>query len=127
MVTSLPPPRGVVPIDISSGVVGVNLHRAPGVAVIADCHIGALRLKLDDYSIPAVINDLRWENEGATTAVDRYELRISSGVVQLTLDTQVSRTPAPIAPPTMEPRPAAQAASALEILLDGVEARVRRS
>jgi len=27
----------------------------------------------------------------------------------------------------MEPRPAAQAASALEILLDGVEARVRRS
>jgi hypothetical protein len=121
----LPPPRGVVPIDISSGVVGVTLHRAPGVTVIADCHSGALRLKLDDSSIPAVINDVHWESEGASKAADRYELRINSGVVQLTLDTRLSSTPALIAP-TVEPRPSKQAASALEILLDGVEARIRR-
>ncbi len=126
----LPPPRGIVPIDISSGVVGVALHRAPGVAVIADCHSGALRLKLDDYSIPAVINDIHWESEGATKAADRYELRINSGVVQLTLDTQVS----PSRPSgervgergVQETNPTTQPASALEILLDGVEARVRR-
>jgi hypothetical protein len=122
----LPPPRGVVPIDISSGVVGVTVHRALGVAVIADCHSGALRLKLDDSSIPAVINDVHWESEGASKAADRYELRINSGVVQLTLDTQVSSTSAPLAP-TVEPRPARPAASALEILLDGVEAHVRRT
>ncbi|HLQ16471.1 MAG TPA: TetR family transcriptional regulator [Candidatus Eisenbacteria bacterium] len=126
----LPPPRGIVPIDISSGVVGVALHRAPGVAVIADCHSGALRLKLDDYSIPAVINDIHWESEGATKAADRYELRINSGVVQLTLDTQVS----PSRPSgervgergVQETNPTTQPASALEILLDGVEVRVRR-
>jgi TetR/AcrR family tetracycline transcriptional repressor len=123
----LPPPRGVVPIDISSGVVGVSLHRPPGVAVIAECHSGALRLKLDDHSIPAVINDVHWESEGASRAADRYELRINSGVVQLSLDTQVSSTPAPAARSTVEPRPATQPASALEILLDGVEARVRRA
>jgi TetR/AcrR family tetracycline transcriptional repressor len=122
----LPPPRGIVQIDISSGVVGVALHRAPGVAVIADCHSGALRLKLDDYSIPAVINDIHWESEGAAKAADRYELRINSGVVQLTLDTQLSSAPAPVAVPTSQAQPAGQPASALEILLDGVEARVRR-
>jgi AcrR family transcriptional regulator len=122
----LPPPRGIVPIDISSGVVGVTLHREPGVAVIAVCHSGALRLKLDDYSIPAVINDVHWESEGAAKAADRYELRINSGVVQLTLDTRVGSMPAPTAPPTVESKRATQPASALEILLDGVEWRVRR-
>jgi TetR/AcrR family tetracycline transcriptional repressor len=123
---SLPPPRGVVPIDISGGVVGVALHRPPGVAVTAVCHSGAVRLKLDDYSISAVINDVHWESEGASKAADRYELRINSGVVQLALDTRASSAPAPIAPPAAEPRPAAQPVSALEMLLDGVEARVRR-
>jgi TetR/AcrR family tetracycline transcriptional repressor len=122
----LPPPRGVVPIDISGGVVGVALHRPPGVAVTAVCHSGAVRLKLDDYSISAVINDVHWESEGASKAADRYELRINSGVVQLALDTRASSAPAPIAPPAAEPRPAAQPVSALEMLLDGVEARVRR-
>jgi hypothetical protein len=115
-----------VPIDISSGVVGVALHRAPGVAVNAVCHSGAVRLNLDDYSIPAVINDIHWESEGAAKAADRYELRINSGVVQLTLDTQAGNAPAPIAPPTVESKGATQPASALEILLDGVEWRVRR-
>jgi TetR/AcrR family transcriptional regulator, tetracycline repressor protein len=123
----LPVPHGVVPIDISSGVVGVTLHRPPGVAVIADCHSGAVRLKLDDYSITAVINDLRWESDGATDAPDRYELLINSGVVQLTLDNRVSRTRSPIAPLTVPTRPATQPVSALEILLDGVESRVSRS
>jgi hypothetical protein len=115
----------VVLIDISSGVVGVTLHRPPGVAVIADCHSGALRLKLDDYSIPAVISDVRWESEGASSAADRYELLINSGVVQLTLDTRVSSSPAMAAPPSPRSTPSTQSASALEILLDGVESRVR--
>ena len=123
----LPLPRGVVPIDISSGVVGVTLHRPPGVAIIATCHSGAVRLKLDDYSIPAVINDLRWESDGATGGANRYELRINSGVVQLTLDIRVSSTPSTIANPAVEPKPTRAPASALEILLDGVESRVHQA
>jgi AcrR family transcriptional regulator len=121
----LPAPRGVVPIDISSGVVGVALHRPPGVAVIADCHTGAVRLKLDDDSIPAVINDMKWESEGAARAVDRYELRINSGVVQLTLDDKA--TPQPQRHVDEPPASSGESASALEILLDGVESRVRRT
>lgn len=123
----LPPPHGAVAIDISSGVVGVMLHRPPGVAVIAVCHSGAVRLKLDDYSIPAVINDVHWESDGASNAADRYELRINSGVVQLTLDTQSSPSPQTGERGVKEAKPAQQPVSALEILLDGVESRVRRT
>jgi TetR/AcrR family tetracycline transcriptional repressor len=119
----LPSPRGVVQIDISSGVVGVSLHRPPGVAVIAHIHTGAVRLKLDDYSFPAVISDVNWESEGASSAADRYELLINSGVVQLSLDQAAkalaARNVAPEAKSRDEP------ASALAILLDGVESRVR--
>jgi len=122
----LPMPRGVVPIDISSGVVGVTIHRPAAAAVVADIHTGAVRLKLDDYSSRAVIIDTQWKSgDGASTAPDRYEMRVNSGVVQLTVDTAVSTTSSPIAPPPAEPASSAQPASALEILLDGVEARVR--
>jgi TetR/AcrR family transcriptional regulator, tetracycline repressor protein len=122
----LPHPRGVIPIEISSGVVGVTLHRPPGVAVIAAVHAGAVRVKLDDYSTRAVLSDVRWESEGAAGAADRYELRINSGVVQLTLDTGMSSTPSTFVRAAAEPKPATQPASALEILLDGVESRARR-
>ena len=122
----LPEPRGIVPIEISGGVVGVTLHRPPGVAVVAEIHAGAVRLKLDDYSIKAVISDVTWESKGAAGAADRYELRINSGVAQLSLDTAVSSTRSTVAPPTAEPKLAGQLASALEILLDGVESRVRQ-
>jgi TetR/AcrR family tetracycline transcriptional repressor len=121
----LPPPRGVVPIDISSGVAGVTLHRPPGVAVIADCHSGAVKLKLDDYSIRTVITNMRWESDGASSAADRYEIRINSGVVQLTLDQAATTQPAPNVAP--EDPAFGAPVSALEILLDGVESRVLRS
>ena len=121
----LPMPRGVVPIEISSGVVGVTLHRPAGAAVIADVHTGAVRLKLDDYSSRAVITDTRWMSEGASGATDRYEIRVNSGVVQLTLDTAVSDTESTIAPPAIEPSSTTKPSSALEILLDGVEKHVR--
>jgi AcrR family transcriptional regulator len=121
----LPVPHGVVPIDISSGVVGVSLHRPPGVAVVAEIHTGAVRLKLDGYSTKAAISDARWESEGAAGAADRYELRINSGVVQLSLDTAVSSTPSPAAPPSVETRPDSEPRSALDILLDGVQSRLK--
>jgi TetR/AcrR family tetracycline transcriptional repressor len=119
----LPAPKGVVPIDISGGVVGVMLHRPPGVAVIADVHSGVLRLKLDDYSIAAVINDVRWESEGASSAADRYEIRINSGAVQVSLDQAATAQPAPPAEPASPS--VREPASALDILLDGVESRVK--
>ncbi len=121
----LPEPRGVVPIEISSGVAGVTLHRSPGVAVIADVHSGSVFLKLDNDSSKTVISDVRWESEGASVAANRYEMRINSGVLRLTLDTVASKTSAKVPLPTAEPATTSQPVSALEILLDGVESRVR--
>lgn len=121
----LSPPRGVVPILISSGVVGVTLHRPRGVAVIAHISTGAVRLKLDAYSAKATTSEMHWESAGASTAADRYELRISSGAVQVTLDSTAGPRQAPAAGVESKPAPTAEHTSALEVLLDGVEARVR--
>jgi AcrR family transcriptional regulator len=121
----LPPPRGVVPILISSGVVGVSLHRPRGVAVIAHISTGAVRLKLDAYSAKATTSDMHWESAGASAVADRYELRISSGAVQVSMDTAASPRRAPAASVKSAPASTAEPASALDFLLDGVEARVR--
>jgi TetR/AcrR family tetracycline transcriptional repressor len=117
----LPWPRGVVPIIVSGGVVGVTLHRPPGVAVTADISAGAVRVKLDSFS-SAVTADLHWESAPALDSSDRYELRISGGAVNVMLDDKATPTPEP---PPESVRPAAgEPASALDILLDGVEKRV---
>jgi hypothetical protein len=123
----LPQPRGVVPIEISGGVVSVTLHRPPGIAVVADISAGAVRLRLDDYSIQAVLADARWESGGAAGVADRYELRIKSGAVQVSLDTAAGHTPPAAIPPAVEARPLIQQASALDVLLDGVQGRVKKT
>lgn len=120
----LPMPRGVVPIHLASGVVHVAIHRPRAAAVIAVAHTGAVKLKLDDYSTRVAVLDVHWQSaESIGGAPDRYELDISGGVVDFKLDVYSPK----IRPP--QPAPAGPAAtgkavSALEILLDGVEARV---
>jgi len=67
---------------------------------------------------------VHWQSEGALEVRDRFDLDVSSGVVDFKVDTytpKVERIDAPAA----EPKPKGKAASALEILLDGVEARVK--
>jgi len=121
----LPRPHGVVPIEVSGGVVGLTLHRPRGVAAAADISTGAVRLKLDDYSVKATVTDTRWESEkGAAGARDRYQLRINSGAVQVTLDSEAKTVEPPVAEVPVEAT--RERASALEILLDGVETRVNR-
>jgi AcrR family transcriptional regulator len=119
----LPRPHGVVPIEVSGGVVGLALHRPRGVAVAADISGGAVRMKLDDYSVKATVTDSRWESEeGAASASDRYQLRINSGAVQVTLDSGAKEVNAVVTETPVET--AGEPESALEILLDGVETRV---
>ena len=120
----LPAPRGVVPLHISSGVVNVTMHRARGTAVIAIVHTGVVKLKLDDYSTKVAVMDVNWHSGGALEARDRYELDVSSGVVDFKLDEYTPRVPPAEVSPVTE-QPTGKAASALDILLDGVEARVK--
>lgn len=120
----LPRPRGVVPIEVSGGVVGLSLHRPRGVAVAADISTGAVRLKLDDYAVKAAVTDSKWESEtGASGAPDRYHLSIKGGAVQVTLDSEAKAVDPVIAEVAVEET--GEPVPALEILLDGVEKRVR--
>ena len=118
----LPHPRGVVPIIVSGGVVGVNLHMPPNVAVVANISSGAVRVRLDTFSAKAVITDVHWESAGASASPDRYELRISGGAVEVNLDDSATPQPAHAAEP--QRTSSGESISALDILLDGVERRV---
>jgi len=57
-------------------------------------------------------------------APDRFDLEVSSGVVDLKVDSYMPKVER-AAPVPAEVQPAGKPASALEILLDGVEARVK--
>jgi hypothetical protein len=118
----LPRPRGVVPIVVSGGVVGVNLHMPPNVAVVANISSGAVRVKIDTFSVKAVITDVHWESAGASASPDRYELRIAGGAANVSLDDKGRQQPAPVV--KAQPTTHGESASALDILLDGVESRV---
>jgi hypothetical protein len=85
-----------------------------------------VRLKLDDYSVKAAVTDSQWESEdGASAAANRYQLRISGGAVQVNLDSEAKAVEAIKADAPAES--SGDSTSVLEILLDGVESRVRSS
>jgi hypothetical protein len=119
----LPPPRGVVPIHVSSGVVQVTLRRPPGVKVVADISTGALQLRLDDFYVGATRSDVHWESAGPASA-DFYQLRISSGVVRLSLEEDRSIQ---LPDHAMAASPAGgRVNAALELVLDGIAARTAK-
>lgn len=120
----LPVPRGAVPIHISSGVVNVALHRAVGAEVVAIVHTGVLKLRLDDHSSKVTVVDLHWQSRGGLAARDRYDLDVSSGVVDFALDTFAPKV-APVHAAPAQASAGGTPVAALEILLDGVEARVQ--
>ena len=87
-------------------------------------HTGAVKLKLDDFSTKVAIFDVHWQSEGALEAKDRFDLDVSSGVVDLKLDSYTPKSTGTI-PLQSPPEPVGEAASAIDILLDGVEVRIR--
>jgi len=121
----LPEPRGVVPIHVSSGVVNVSVHRPREAAVAAIVHTGAVKLKLEQFSTKVAVFDVRWNSDdGAPTARDRYELDVSSGVVDFKLDTYAPKVRPPDAAPD-ERKTKVKTATALDFLLDGIEAHMK--
>src|SRR5260221_153829 len=83
-----------------------------------------VRVRLDDFSSRATVIDTHWESDGASASADRFELTISGGAVNIALDSYELKAPV-TASPAEAPRSGASV-SALDILLDGVEARIAR-
>ncbi len=119
----LPPPRGVVPIKVSGGVAGLRLHRPPGVKVVAKVSSGAMKVRLDAFSLTANLVDAHWESAPLAGSAEHYAIAISGGAIQVSLDEDAPPAtqpiPKPIAVANVDPR------DAVGILLDGVEARAR--
>jgi hypothetical protein len=120
----LPAPRGVVPINVSGGVVGVKLRRPPGVKVVADISTAAVQLRLDDFTVAATTSDVHWESAGPA-ARDYYLLRVSGGAVRVSLEADASIRAAAI-DASARGRPDESASSALNLVLDGVASRQKR-
>lgn len=119
----LPAPRGVVPIKVSGGVASLKLHRPPGVKVVAKVSSGAMKVRLDAFTLTTTLLDAHWESAPLASSADHYALAISGGAIQVSLDEDAppaTQPPSkPIAVANVDPR------DAVGILLDGVEARIR--
>jgi hypothetical protein len=118
----LPPPEGVVPIHVSSGVVRVALKRIPGTAVAAVIKSGAVQVALDASNTRVALADTGWETPGASVAPDRYELEVSGGAVRVSLDDSATESTTPLAIQSA-PAPDDALRAALGIVLDGVALR----
>jgi hypothetical protein len=124
----LPPPTGSVPIEVSSGVVGVRLRRPPGVPVVAEVSTAAVQLRLDAFTIAATTSDVVWESVPGARQADHYRLRINSGAVRVSLEEDASLTLE--RPDAESAEGAAEGAAegggvvgALNVVLDGVASR----
>jgi AcrR family transcriptional regulator len=120
----LPPPRGVVPIEVSSGVVGLRLRRPRGVPIVAEISTGAVQLRLDGRPVAVTTADTHWESAPGAGAGDHYRLRINSGSARVTVEEDAS-IPAAAGPTPAPAGPAAPAGvgAALNVVLDGVASR----
>jgi hypothetical protein len=88
-------------------------------------HTGAFKLKLEQFFTKVAVFDVRWNSDdGAPSARDRYELDVSSGVVDFTLDTYIPKA-RPLDPTPPEPRAQGKPATALDFLLDGIDAHLK--
>jgi AcrR family transcriptional regulator len=117
----LPPPHGVVPIDISSGVIGLRLRRPPGVPIVAQISTGAVQLRLDGRPVAVTTADTRWESAAGAAAGDHYLVKINSGTARVTLEEDPSIRAA--GAPAPAPVGRAGIGAALNVVLDGVASR----
>jgi AcrR family transcriptional regulator len=124
----LPPPVGVVPLKVNSGLVGVTLRRPRNAAVHALVHSGSVKVRFDGKPLRVTPSDVRWESPGASGSADRYELTVHSGCVKVSMDATAPDIPAPpAAPAAMPPAGAEPAQDAVGLILDGIESRIERA
>jgi hypothetical protein len=85
---SLPPPRGTVPLSLVGGASAVSLLRPAGAPLRARLRGSASDLTLDGRHYDAIGRDWRWEGPDFAAAADRYDLEISGGASNVTVDTR---------------------------------------
>lgn len=132
VICTLPTPLGVVPLKVNSGLVGVQLHRPPQANVHALVSGGSVKVRFDGTMIRATATDVEWETPGGSRSRNRYELTVHSGCVKVSMDAKAPDVPVPPAPPASDgtqlaPALAPRSGDIVELILDGVEQRLKTS
>lgn len=82
---TLPEPSGVVPIRLSGGASKVGVRRPAGVEAQVSMKGGASKLTFDEQTFDALGGKVRLQSPGYDGASDRYEIELSGGVSELTV------------------------------------------
>jgi len=82
---TLPEPSGVVPVRLSGGASKVSIRRPAGVEARLNVKGGAATLTFDEQSFDAVGGKVRLQSSGYDGAPDRYEIEVSGGASELTV------------------------------------------
>jgi hypothetical protein len=91
MLLHLPRPDGSVRVSLAGGASNVRIARPADVAVALRVRGGVSRLRLDDQRMRSVGGDLRLQSAGFPGALDRYEIEISGGASDLTIEGESGR------------------------------------
>jgi DNA-binding MarR family transcriptional regulator len=89
---TLPTPSGTVPVRVGAGASQVTIHRPVGIPTRIHVHNGASQVRLDNQQFGALGGEMRWEGPDYEDATDRYDIEISGGASQLTVDTITATT-----------------------------------
>ncbi len=82
---TLPEPLRVVPVRLSGGASEVNIRRPAGVEARLSMKGGVSKLTFDEQSFDAVGGKLRLQSPGYGSASDRYEIEVSGGASEVTV------------------------------------------
>jgi len=82
---TLPEPSGVVPVRLSGGASKVSIHRPAGVEARMSVKGGASKLTFDEQSFDALGGKVRLQSLGYEGATDRFEIELSGGASELTV------------------------------------------
>ncbi len=81
----LPEPSGIVPIRLSGGASKVGIRRPAGVEARVSVKGGAAKLAFDEQSFDAVGWSVRLQSPGYDGATDRYDIELSGGASEISI------------------------------------------
>lgn len=84
----LPEPGGTVMLRVGGGVSDMTIHRPESIPVRVQVRGGIGSLRLDEQHFGAMGNRTRLETPSYRDAINRYDIQISGGVSNLSIDTQ---------------------------------------
>jgi hypothetical protein len=85
---TLPRPSGTVSVRVSGGASDVSIHRPEGVAAGIRVGRGVSKLAFDEQRFGAIGGETRLQTIDYDGAADRYDLEVTGGASELSIDTR---------------------------------------